>query len=105
MFYQDDVFINIDDGVKCYKLIAVHAGLEKGIDVKEQMKNLKARDTRSPMVQALSGRKNVWDIPEVIVCFLFSYYCNTFDFVASSNSNRMANCFLVGTKCKFNHHC
>jgi len=72
MFYQDDVFINIDDGVKCCKLIAVHAGLEKGVDVKEQMKNLKARDTRSPMVQALSGRKNVWDIPEVIGLLLTS---------------------------------
>jgi len=71
MFYQDDVFINTDDGVKCCKLIAVHAGLEKGVDVNEQMKILKARDTRIPKIQALSGRKNVWDIPEVIACFLF----------------------------------
>jgi hypothetical protein len=65
MFYQEDVFINTDDGVNGCKLVAVHAGLEKGQDVKEQMKNLKARDTRSPKVQALGGRKNVWDIPEV----------------------------------------
>lgn len=60
---EDNVFINTDDGVKCCKLIAVHAGLEKG-DVNEQLKCLKVRDTRIPKVQALSGRKNVWDIPE-----------------------------------------
>lgn len=59
--------MNTDAGVKCCKLIAVHAGLEKGVDVKEQMKYLKARDTRIPKLQPLSGRKNVWDIPEVIV--------------------------------------
>lgn len=61
---EDDVFMNTDNGVKCCKLIAVHAGLEKGVDVNEQMKILKARDTRIPKIQALSGRKNVWDIPE-----------------------------------------
>ncbi|CAL5207377.1 unnamed protein product [Lathyrus oleraceus] len=61
---EDEVFMNTDDGVKCCKLIAVHAGLEKGVDVKEQMKYLKARDTRIPKLQPLSGRKNVWDIPE-----------------------------------------
>ncbi|RDX68539.1 hypothetical protein CR513_52459, partial [Mucuna pruriens] len=61
---DDDVFMNTDDGVKCCKLIAVHAGLEKGADVKEQLKLLKARDTRVPKVEALSGRKSVWDIPE-----------------------------------------
>ena len=48
------------------KLIAVHAGLEKGKGVKEQLDYLKAKDTRIPKVEALSGRKNVWDIPEVI---------------------------------------
>ncbi|XP_058771225.1 tyrosine-protein phosphatase RLPH2-like [Vicia villosa] len=61
---EDEVFMNTDDGVKCCKLIAVHAGLEKGVDVKEQLKYLKARDTGIPKVQPLSGRKNVWDIPE-----------------------------------------
>ncbi|KAJ1419514.1 Serine/threonine-specific protein phosphatase/bi [Sesbania bispinosa] len=61
---EDNVFMNTDDGVKCCKLIAVHAGLEKGVDVNEQLKLLKARDTRVPKVQALSGRKNVWDIPQ-----------------------------------------
>ncbi|KAE9465565.1 hypothetical protein C3L33_02541, partial [Rhododendron williamsianum] len=30
----------------------------------EQLKFLKARDTRVPKVEALSGRKSVWDIPE-----------------------------------------
>ncbi|XP_027366885.1 uncharacterized protein LOC113873105 [Abrus precatorius] len=61
---EDDVFIDTDGGVKCCKLIAVHAGLVKGSDVKEQLKLLKARDTRVPKVEALSGRKSVWDIPE-----------------------------------------
>ncbi|KAL9318912.1 hypothetical protein ACSQ67_015429 [Phaseolus vulgaris] len=60
---EDDVFINTEDGGKCCKLIAVHAGLEKG-DVKEQLKLLKARNTRVPKVEALSGRRSVWDIPE-----------------------------------------
>ncbi|KAG5126298.1 hypothetical protein JHK82_027133 [Glycine max] len=64
---EDDVFVNTDDGVKCCKLIAVHAGLEKGKDLKEQLKLLKARDTRVPKVEALSGRKSVWDIPEEII--------------------------------------
>ncbi|KAL2323124.1 hypothetical protein Fmac_027503 [Flemingia macrophylla] len=61
---EDDVFVNTDDGVNCCKLIAVHAGLVKGVDVKEQLKLLKARDTRVPKVEALSGRKSVWDMPE-----------------------------------------
>ncbi|KAK7345385.1 hypothetical protein VNO77_15989 [Canavalia gladiata] len=64
---EDDVFMNTDDGVKCCKLIAVHAGLEKGKDVKEQLKLLKARDTRVPKVEHLSGRKSVWDIPEGLI--------------------------------------
>lgn len=48
------------------KLIAVHAGLERNKDVKEQLNFLRARDTRVPKVEALSGRKNVRDIPKVI---------------------------------------
>lgn len=67
--------MNTDDGVKCCKLIAVHAGLEKGRDVKEQLKLLKSRDTRVPKVEALNGRKSVVDIPEVIACCIL-YYCN-----------------------------
>lgn len=54
------------------KLIAVHAGLEKGKGVKEQLDYLKAKDTRIPKVEPLSGRKNVWDIPEVIHLILNS---------------------------------
>ncbi|CAL0321458.1 unnamed protein product [Lupinus luteus] len=64
VYEEDDVFINTNAGVQRCKLIAVHAGLEKGIDVKEQVELLKARDTRVPKVQALSGRMNVWNIPE-----------------------------------------
>ncbi|KAL2481635.1 Tetratricopeptide repeat (TPR)-like superfamily protein [Abeliophyllum distichum] len=45
-------------------LVAVHAGLEKSKVFEEQLKNLKAKDTRIPKVEALSGRKNVWNIPE-----------------------------------------
>lgn len=54
------------EGLKHYKLIAVHAGLVKGRDVEEQLKFLKAKDTQVPKVEALSGRKTVWDIPEVM---------------------------------------
>lgn len=60
-----------EDGIKHCKLIAVHAGLEKNKDVKEQLKFLKARDTRVPKVEALAGRKNVWDIPQVMAQPLF----------------------------------
>ncbi|KAH7512124.1 tyrosine-protein phosphatase RLPH2 [Ziziphus jujuba] len=61
---EDDVIVKTEDGIKHCKLIAVHAGLEKNKDVKEQLKSLKARDTRLPKIEALSGRKNVWDIPK-----------------------------------------
>lgn len=54
------------DGIKHCKLIGVHAGLEKGKDVQEQLKLLKAKDTKVPKIECLSGRKNVWDIPEVM---------------------------------------
>lgn len=47
----------------------MHAGLEKGKGVEEQLKYLKAKDTRIPKVEPLSGRKNVWNIPEVIAYF------------------------------------
>ncbi|GMH30154.1 hypothetical protein Nepgr_031997 [Nepenthes gracilis] len=61
---QDDVCVQTGEGIKHCKLIAVHAGLEKGKGVDEQLRCLKARDTRVPKVEALSGRKSVWDIPE-----------------------------------------
>lgn len=56
-------------------MIAVHAGLEKKKGVEEQLKYLKARDTRIPKVEALSGRKNVWEIPEVNVRWLLKLLC------------------------------
>ncbi|CAL5389300.1 unnamed protein product [Camellia sinensis] len=61
---EDNVCIETEEGIKHCKLIAVHAGLEKGKGVEEQMKFLKERDTRVPKVESLSGRKNVWDIPK-----------------------------------------
>ncbi|KAI3471968.1 hypothetical protein Pfo_030627 [Paulownia fortunei] len=61
---EDDVSIETNEGLQNCKLIAVHAGLEKGKGVEEQLNYLKAKDTRIPKVEALSGRKNVWNIPE-----------------------------------------
>ncbi|KAK4776114.1 hypothetical protein SAY87_024075 [Trapa incisa] len=61
---EDNVCIDTSDGVKTCRLIAVHAGLQKGKKVEEQLSSLKAKDTRIPKVEALSGRKSVWDIPE-----------------------------------------
>ena len=60
-----------DDGIKSCKLIAVHAGLENGKGVNEQLKLLKSRNTGVPKVVPFSGRGNVWDIPEVIACNFF----------------------------------
>jgi hypothetical protein len=56
------------------KLIAVHAGLEITKSVEEQLKVLYNRDVTFPRVEALSGRKNVWEIPIVSIfaaCVLF----------------------------------
>ena len=54
----------------------MHAGLEKGKNVEEQLKHLKAKDTGVSKVEALSGRKNVWDIPQVIdQCSLLLIVC------------------------------
>ncbi|KAL3628335.1 Tyrosine-protein phosphatase rlph2 [Castilleja foliolosa] len=61
---EDNVCIDTKEGLENCKLIAVHAGLEKGKGVEEQLSYLKAKDTRIPKVEALSGRKNVWNIPE-----------------------------------------
>ncbi|KAK1426969.1 hypothetical protein QVD17_15651 [Tagetes erecta] len=61
---EDDVGIETEKGVEFCKLIAVHGGLERGKDVAEQIKYLKAKDTRIPKVEPLSGRKSVWDIPQ-----------------------------------------
>ena len=62
---QDDVCVETEEGVKRCKLIAVHAGLEKGDSVEEQLKLLRAKDTSISKVPYLSGRRNVWDIPQV----------------------------------------
>ncbi|KAK1562961.1 hypothetical protein Q3G72_020131 [Acer saccharum] len=65
---EDDVSIEIEDGIKHCKLIVVHAGLEKGKNVEEQLKRLKAKDTRVSKVEALSGRKNeLTEKPTIIV--------------------------------------
>ncbi|XP_059462838.1 uncharacterized protein LOC132191765 isoform X2 [Corylus avellana] len=61
---ENDVCVETDDGLIHCKLIAVHAGLERNKNVEEQLNFLRARDTRVPKVEALSGRKNVWDIPK-----------------------------------------
>ena len=82
------MFVETENGLQCCKLIAVHAGLEKERDVKELLKILKDRDTRVPKVEALSGRKNVWNIPEVITCCFFLCYF----------SNALVN------HCIFNYH-
>ncbi|KAL6133569.1 hypothetical protein ACLB2K_065804 [Fragaria x ananassa] len=63
---EDDVCVEIEGETKYYKLIAVHAGLEKDKGVKQQLEFLKDRDTRIPKIAALSGRKDVWNIPEVM---------------------------------------
>lgn len=72
--FKDNVYIETDDGLKRCKLIAVHAGLEKNKGVEEQLKSLKSKDTRISKVEALSGRKNVWDIPQVNSIFISKGY-------------------------------
>ncbi|OMO68270.1 hypothetical protein COLO4_29793 [Corchorus olitorius] len=61
---EDDVCIETEGGLKHCRLIAVHAGLERGKNVQEQLNFLKARDCRIPKVTPLSGRKDVWNIPK-----------------------------------------
>ncbi|CAN6719766.1 unnamed protein product [Malus baccata var. baccata] len=61
---MDNVCIETADRIKHCRLIVVHAGLEKDKDVKQQLAFLKAKDTRVLKIEALSGRKNVWDIPK-----------------------------------------
>lgn len=61
---EDDVCIDTGKGLQSCKLIAVHAGLEKDKPVEAQLDSLRSKDTRISKVAALSGRMNVWDIPE-----------------------------------------
>ena len=57
--------IDTDEGQIICNLIAVHAGLERTIDLNEQLRVLRTRDTRVPKVQMLSGRQDVWNTPKV----------------------------------------
>ncbi|KAM1293641.1 hypothetical protein ACFX2H_013658 [Malus domestica] len=79
---EDNVCIETADRIKHCRLIVVHAGLEKDKDVKQQLAFLKAKDTRVPKIEALSGRKNVWDIPkEMAFHLLISAILSTETFV------------------------
>ncbi|OEL19739.1 1,4-alpha-glucan-branching enzyme 2-2, chloroplastic/amyloplastic [Dichanthelium oligosanthes] len=42
----------------------VHAGLERSIDLNEQLRVLRTRDTRVPKIPMLSGRQEVWNTPK-----------------------------------------
>ncbi|VVB05054.1 unnamed protein product [Arabis nemorensis] len=61
---EDNVCTESKKWLKQCKLIAVHAGLEKGNSVDEQLKHLRTKDTSIPKVPYLSGLENVWDIPQ-----------------------------------------
>lgn len=61
---EDNVCIETVEGKRNCKLIAVHAGLDKAKGVEEQIKYLMAKDTSIPKVDPISGRANVWNIPE-----------------------------------------
>lgn len=62
---QDNVCVETAEGLKNCRLIAVHGGLQQGKPVDEQLKLLRARDTAISKVECLSGRKTIWDMPEV----------------------------------------
>lgn len=64
MCLQDNICVELEGVQTICKLIAVHAGLEKE-NVDAQLKYLKAKDTSIPKVTALSGRKDVWQMPKV----------------------------------------
>jgi len=61
---EENVLIDTDEGQIICNLIAVHAGLEKSIDLNEQLRVLRTRDTRVPKVPMLSGRQDVWNTPK-----------------------------------------
>ncbi|CAA7021959.1 unnamed protein product [Microthlaspi erraticum] len=64
---EDDVSIETEKGLKHCKLIAVHAGLENNKSVEEQLEILRAKDTSISRIEPLSGRRNVWDIPQELL--------------------------------------
>ena len=76
--WQENVPIDTDEGQIICNLIAVHAGLEKSIDLNEQLRVLRTRDTRVPKVPMLSGRQDVWNTPKV------SYYVILFLSISSN---------------------
>ncbi|KAH9329474.1 hypothetical protein KI387_001582, partial [Taxus chinensis] len=61
--HEEDEVDTGDPEIGCTKLVAVHAGLEKTKSIEGQMNILYNRDPTFPRIEALSGRKNVWDIP------------------------------------------
>ena len=71
---QENVPVDTDEGQIVCKLIAVHAGLERSMDLNEQLRVLRTKDTRVPKVQMLSGRQDVWDIPKVSFYVILFHY-------------------------------
>ncbi|CAM6123187.1 unnamed protein product [Calypogeia fissa] len=70
-FLQDLVWVHEQDGedtgnpeTSYSKLIAVHAGFEKGRPIEDQIAALRRKDATIPRLEAMYGRKNVWDIPQ-----------------------------------------
>lgn len=63
-------------------MIALHAGLEKGKPVEDQLAALYKKDATVPRLETFFGRKNVWDIPEV--SFMNSIFQNLVSGVAKA---------------------
>ncbi|EEC77238.1 hypothetical protein OsI_15791 [Oryza sativa Indica Group] len=61
---KENVPIDTNEGQIICKLIAVHAGLERSIDLNEQFRILRTKDTKISKVAMLSGRQDVWNIPK-----------------------------------------
>lgn len=68
--WQENVPIDTNEGQIICKLIAVHAGLERSIDLNEQFRILRTKDTKISKVAMLSGRQDVWNIPKVSKYFI-----------------------------------
>lgn len=47
------------------QLVAIHAGIEKDKKLEPQLEILRKRDVTSYRLEALSGRKNVWEMHPV----------------------------------------
>lgn len=67
---EENVPIDTNEGQIICKLIAVHAGLERSIDLNEQFRILRTKDTKISKVAMLSGRQDVWNIPKVSKYFI-----------------------------------